>query len=222
MSQRRAAVKYRSGNEAEIAALATWTTIAVDLGFAKAERSCGLAWKALDGQGGDEVLGLGKCIEAVCSLLQRLDEAALILEVPLSGMFNTEGNPREQGDFELRDAGERTAQRYWYSGPGAATCLAAIFFCRALPARLLGMLEPSGGATRSSIPQASPGCLRGSVRWWHPADPRRALARCLLRGHQRRSRPIGEYARYVARPRKWRTGKGDQFSANLFWARSSN
>lgn len=142
-----AAVRLRSGTEGEMASLATGAVIAVDLGFAKARRSCGVAWRTPDGKAWDEALGFGECIESVCALLSPLPQAVLILEAPLSGMFNEEGNPCERGAFERRDTEERAGQRYWYSGPGAATCLAAIFFCRELRARLLATLVPERDLT---------------------------------------------------------------------------
>jgi len=105
--------------------------MAIDLGFAKEKRSCGLAWRspgqAIDGK----KLRFGECVERVPQLLKGQSNAVLIIEAPLSGLFSADGNPVERGDFEKRQPGGKT-DRYWYSGPGAATCLAAVFFLREL------------------------------------------------------------------------------------------
>lgn len=134
--------QFRAGTVDEMTALAAGLVIAVDLGFSKAERSCGLAWRMPQGVRVDDELEFGRCVETVCDLLHPVSQAALILEAPLSGVFTAEGNPRERGAFEQRRTQDKVRQRHWYLGPGAATCLAALFFCRELKARLLPVPPP--------------------------------------------------------------------------------
>jgi len=133
----------RPGSKEEIDSLSESFVLAIDLGFSKSRDSCGLAWK----RGGSEtattgLLPFGKCIARVAELLECRcdcgDTAVLIVEAPLSGLFGKEGNPVERGGFERRvdaSSGKKTT-RYWYSGPGAAMCLAAAFFLRELDRRL--------------------------------------------------------------------------------------
>lgn len=79
----------------------------------------------------------GTCVDKVCKLLESHRKTALIVEAPLSGRFDKDGNPLERGNFERRDPNlARRTPRYWYSGPGAAMCLAAAFFLRQLARRL--------------------------------------------------------------------------------------
>lgn len=101
--------------------------VAIDLGFAREKRSCGLAWRVPDQDIKSAKLRFGECVESVRDLLKDQSKAVLIIEAPLSGVFSADGNPLERGDFEKRPPGGKT-DRYWYSGPGAATCLAAVFF----------------------------------------------------------------------------------------------
>jgi hypothetical protein len=62
--------------------------MAIDLGFAKGKRSCGLAWKfpgqAVDGKN----LRFGECVERVPQLLKGQSKAVLVIEAPLSGLFS--------------------------------------------------------------------------------------------------------------------------------------
>ncbi len=141
-----ATLRYRGGTASERASLADDLVIAVDLGFAKSSKSCGLAWRTPGGELQAVPLGFGDCIARVGSQLRSVLRAVLILEAPLSGLFNATGNPRERGRFEQRDTDEGIKQRYWYSGPGAATCLAAIFFCRELRA-VVRDIAPADQAT---------------------------------------------------------------------------
>jgi hypothetical protein len=130
-------ILLKSGRLKDIASLVNKPVIAVDLGFARASKSCGIAWNIPNDKNGSNSLAFGACIEKVCELLKPHNYSALILEAPLSGMFSATGNPIKRGDFEsqLTTKGS-TKIRYWYSGPGAATCLAAVFVCRQLKKKL--------------------------------------------------------------------------------------
>ena len=113
------------------------TTVAVDLGFAKRRKSCGLAW-CKSSEDHACTCTFGECIRKVTALLTHVTEADLIIEAPLSGFFSSDGNPVDRGDLERRAAteGQKAQHRYWYSGAGAVTCLAAVFFLRELRVRL--------------------------------------------------------------------------------------
>ncbi len=124
----------RAGSVEEICHLADSFVLAVDLGFSKSRKSCGLAWK--DGRLGQTQTDkscFGKCADKVYGLLKSHRKAVVIVEAPLSGLFDKKGNPVGRGGFE--QPAPRTT-RYWYSGPGAAMCLAAAFFLRTLSRRL--------------------------------------------------------------------------------------
>jgi hypothetical protein len=129
----------RPGLAEEIGRLSGSFVLAVDLGFSKARKTCGLAWRnGRSGQTETYKSGFGECANKVSGLLKPHHSVALIVEAPLSGRFDKGGNPIGRGSFE-RPAPEIT--RYWYSGPGAAMCLAATFFLREL---VRGLGEKSG------------------------------------------------------------------------------
>lgn len=125
-------VGFRPGSPEGIGSLAALPVVAVDLGFAKRRRSCGVAWRDGEGGLGSGAFAFGECVEEVAGLLRGHPQAALMIEAPLSGLFAANGNPVERGAFERRG----NANRYWYHGPGATTCLAAAFFLRELPTAL--------------------------------------------------------------------------------------
>lgn len=141
-------IALRSGSCAEVASLRNVFAVAVDLGFAKEKPSCGLAWRAPDQPVKGMKLQFGECVKRVLQLLTDQSKAVLIIEAPLSGLFSADGNPVERGDFEKRQDGGKT-NRYWYSGPGAATCLAAVFFLRELCSALHGDVSDQTGITES-------------------------------------------------------------------------
>jgi hypothetical protein len=128
----------RSGSVGEICHLADSFVLAVDLGFSKSRRTCGLAWSnGRSDQAETKQSQFGECVDKVCELLVSHRKAVLIVEAPLSGLFDKEGNPVERGEFERRNPNVASrSTRYWYSGPGAAMCLAAVFFLRELVRRL--------------------------------------------------------------------------------------
>ena len=139
-------IAFRSGSYAEVASMRDVFAVAIDLGFAKAKRSCGLAWRIPDQIVESAKLRFGECVERVSHLFKGQSRAVLIIEAPLSGLFSADGNPLERGDFEKRQSGWKT-DRYWYSGPGAATCLAAVFFLRELCSKLHEDLSGQAGFT---------------------------------------------------------------------------
>lgn len=129
----------RSGSSGDRETLVKGLVVAVDLGFAKARLSCGLAWRFPDGRMDAEDLQFAACADKTATLFDKAETTAtLIVEAPLSARFGPEGNPLYRGDFERQAATEsrRASTRYWYSGPGAATCLAALFFLRRLRSKI--------------------------------------------------------------------------------------
>jgi len=136
----------RPGSVREIDHLSECLVLAIDLGFSKSKRSCGLAWKEGEsGQTQTNKFRFGECVDKVYRLLEARRKVVLIVEAPLSGRFDKDGNPLERGNFEQRNPNSaRRTHRYWYSGPGAAMCLAAVFFLRGL---VRGLCEKPGEAS---------------------------------------------------------------------------
>jgi hypothetical protein len=139
-------ITYRSGLRAEVGSLRDALAVALDLGFAKEKRSCGLAWKNFNQPIEKASLQFGECVERVSQLLKSQSKAVLIIEAPLSGLFSSRRNPLERGGFEKRKPGGK-ADRHWYSGAGAATCLAAVFFLRELLSALRREVSDQTGTT---------------------------------------------------------------------------
>jgi hypothetical protein len=138
--EQRDIIRPGSKEEEEIDRLRDGFVVAVDLGFARSKKSCGLAWQ--NGRSGQlqpertKTCCFGECIGEVWRLLESHREAVLIVEAPLSGLFSETGNPIGRGTFEEQDpTSESRGPRYWYSGPGAAMCLAATLFLRELVRR---------------------------------------------------------------------------------------
>jgi hypothetical protein len=111
----------------EIREVANLPTMAVDLGFASKKKSCGLAWQVLDGIPQTERSDFGRCIEKVAAFISDNANSVLVVEAPLSGLFNTDGNPTGRTPFEEASADGKTDRRYWYVGAGAAVGLGAVF-----------------------------------------------------------------------------------------------
>lgn len=109
--------------------------IAVDLGFSGKDETTGIS-VVLAGRG--SCPQAGKCftfagaVKQTSQSLQGSSEAVLIIEAPLSACFGSNGNPSPRAPFESRRYKGKKTTRYWYSGAGAATMLAAIFFLRKL------------------------------------------------------------------------------------------
>lgn len=118
-------------------------TVAVDVGFASRNASTGLAW-SVPADIGSATVTFGNSVSRVAELLQQQRRANLILEAPLSSFFSSAGNPVGRREFEVRAAteGAKAQHRYWYTGAGASTLLASIFFLRGLE-KLLPGREPS-------------------------------------------------------------------------------
>jgi len=104
--------------------------VAVDLGFSGKKPTTGVAW-SLASQSDQKKLLFGEAVAFVAKQLRSLGEVALVLEAPLSAVFDHLGNPLPRGDFE-----RRPQSRWWSVGPGAATALSALFFLRGLHCEL--------------------------------------------------------------------------------------
>jgi hypothetical protein len=110
--------------------------MAVDLGFAgRQKKSCGLAWIASDEEPQTERANFGQCVEKVAAFLSKNASSVLIVEAPLSGLFDSSGSPKGRAPFEKVKADGTTDTRYWYVGPGAAVGLGAAFFFSQLSQR---------------------------------------------------------------------------------------
>jgi hypothetical protein len=108
--------------------------VAVDLGFAERDETCGLAWRC--GAAPEEAASttFGGCIRRIAELVTAAEaRAALIIEAPLSGCFNADGNPMARDYGETRANGRSLESgRGWYCGAGAIVALGAVFFLRRL------------------------------------------------------------------------------------------
>ena len=107
-------------------------TVAIDIGCSGRNRSTGYD----DGVGGAKNLRFNEAIKATAEFFRDRESQVLILEAPLSGIFDEAGNHVARGDFE-----RIPSPRGWYYGAGASTCLGALFFLR----RLMQLLHRSKG-----------------------------------------------------------------------------
>jgi hypothetical protein len=84
----------------EIREVATLPAMAVDLGFASKKKSCGLAWQVQSETCYPERSDFGRCIEKVAAFLSDNANSVVVVEAPLSGLFNADGNPTARMPFE--------------------------------------------------------------------------------------------------------------------------
>ncbi|WP_152670590.1 hypothetical protein [Rubrobacter aplysinae] len=109
--------------------------LAVDLGFANRKKSCGLASQEVQSEECQvKDLDFGHCVQRTVEFLSENKDSVLIVEAPLSGLFDFKGNPKGRLPFEKGETG--TNPRYWYTGAGASVGLGAIFFFSRLRERL--------------------------------------------------------------------------------------
>jgi hypothetical protein len=119
-------------------------------------------------------LRFGGSIEKIKELILSCNsKTALIIEAPLSGVFSESGNPAERGDFEKGT--KRKSNRYWYSGPGAAMCLASIFFLRKLSAML---------PKKCKKVYLYEGFITGNRKTGKHSDDAEKLLKCFMRNSQ--------------------------------------
>lgn len=121
-------MKLRFPQRDEIREIADSPAMAVDLGFARKEkRSCGLVRWVPNDEPQPQCVSFGQCVEDVAEFLSENTNAILIVEAPLSGLFDSSGNPKGRVPFEKASIDGKTITRYWYVGAGAAVGLGAIF-----------------------------------------------------------------------------------------------
>jgi hypothetical protein len=107
--------------------------IAVDLGFAEQGQTCGIAWRGATAGDASSSTTFGGCIRQIAELVAVEPRCALIIEAPLSGCFNADGNPIARDYGETRANGRSLESgRGWYYGAGASVALGAVFFLRRL------------------------------------------------------------------------------------------
>lgn len=129
---------FRSGTDIEADKASCDIVLAVDLGFARSSNtSCGVVLS----QGGKieepQTVSFGNCINYVVKVIQNNKKVVLIIEAPLSGVFDEAMNPLSRGDFENKSTNPNIkTSRHWYTGAGASICLGAIFFLRMLHDKL--------------------------------------------------------------------------------------
>jgi hypothetical protein len=96
--------------------------IILDIGFSQSQKSCGLKI-------GENKSKNFTFHEAENEIVEEIEKSTgtvnLVIEAPLSVAFNQNGNPTGRA-FEKRD----TKTRYWYTGPGCTTMVAAMYLIR--------------------------------------------------------------------------------------------
>lgn len=107
--------------------------IFVDIGFARRRnRSCGVAFNE---QEPCEV-PFGNLASTISDwIISRPGPFYLLIEAPLSVVFDVEGNPTGR-TIERRTRGGKTITRYWYQSSGCHTLVAATHLLRELRCRL--------------------------------------------------------------------------------------
>jgi hypothetical protein len=110
----------------QIHELTSVPTMAVDLGFG-ASKSCGLTWQNPNGEIRTRLVDFGQCVETVADFLSDNVDSTLIIEAPLSGLFDLSGNPRGRLPFEKVSIDGKSRSRYWYVQGGAVVALSAMF-----------------------------------------------------------------------------------------------
>lgn len=149
-------MKWNIGTLGDVESAREGLVIALDLGFGRSStRSCGLAWKNAGeappspAERGNRVHGFN--FAGACRQLGEIlgapgvTTAVLIVEAPLSVLFDADGNPTPRAAVELRrkrrgggtletsgfetiaDGAPKMEARGWYQGAGAATLLGATF-----------------------------------------------------------------------------------------------
>jgi len=94
----------------------TW--VFLDIGFSQDRKTCGL----LVGDGKPTSTRFGEAKRQIVSLAKKQSPLNLVIEAPLSVCFSATGNPKGRS-FEKE--GRKT--RYWYTGPGCAVMVAAMY-----------------------------------------------------------------------------------------------
>lgn len=126
-------MRFRFPQYNEIHEISEQPIVAVDLGFANSKKSCGIAFQETRREECRvESLDFGQCVESTVKFLLENTDSVLIVEAPLSGLFDSTGNPKGRLPFEKAEG----KTRYWYAGPGAAVGLGAIFFFTHLSERV--------------------------------------------------------------------------------------
>lgn len=117
--------------------LGSLPVLAIDLGFSATKETCGAAAWPTD-QIFQAPMNYSRFLESTCRWIGKNDPAVvLILEAPLSGAFDPDGNPIPRGDFErFHSETNRSSPRHWNIMAGASMALAAIHFCHALSLRI--------------------------------------------------------------------------------------
>lgn len=152
--------------------------LAIDLGFSATKETCGAAVWPTD-QDFQTPMNYSRFLESTCRWIGKNDPAVvIILEAPLSGAFDPDGNPIPRGDFErFHSETKRSSPRHWNIMAGASMALAAIHFCHALSFRIkqeitINVVE--GFASRYTDDQSSkPGHMdvaRALLKRWRDGE----------------------------------------------------
>lgn len=109
-------------------------TVAIDVGFGNSSSS-GIAWsRSLSEKTTSLITDFGSCVDDILRLTEDDSEFNLILEAPLFGAFDDDGNPVGRLPLEKKNG----TTRYWYLQAGANVGLGASFLLRELANRADG------------------------------------------------------------------------------------
>lgn len=92
-----------------------------DIGFSNRQKSCSLLFNDKK----PDVYQYYEAITEVQKIIQNYENMNLVIEAPLSVMFDNKGNPKGRS---VDKVGNRI--RYWYFGPGSTVLLATTYFLR--------------------------------------------------------------------------------------------
>ena len=114
----------RAGTKSEIV-LSSGEWLILDTGFAKTgRRTCGL----LVNRESPVEIDFNEATERLCHFIANSTKPVnLVIEAPLSVAFDSKGNPTGRA---VEKQGSET--RYWYTGPGCAVMIAALYLVRAI------------------------------------------------------------------------------------------
>ncbi len=104
--------------------------LAADIGFGAA-KSFGVAANRPGSADPPTCFNFGDGVRAVAEFVTAHWESVLIVEAPLSGLFDQTGNPRPR-PFERRKEDGKSQTRAWYMQAGAAVALGALMLFREL------------------------------------------------------------------------------------------
>lgn len=126
---------FESGQRSDLPLIGR-SLASVDLGFG-VSKTCGIALRGAGNRPKPILRSFGGCVSYIAKLISEGAIDSLIVEAPLSGIFNNDGDPQWRRPFEQQPGIDKTERRYWYTQPGSTVCLAAVAFFNRLSQAIL-------------------------------------------------------------------------------------